>query len=220
MAPAVTGAERRRRLAATRLYLVVTPDACVRRPWEEATEAALASGVVGMVQLREKADDDVVRRRAAALAGLARAAGALWILDDRAALAAEAGADGVHVGEDDDPPARARAAVGPERLLGVSAHDAAEVAAAAASGADYAGLGPCFPTRTKALSRAPGGERLVAEGLRGAAIPVFPIGGIDAKNVVALARAGATRAAVGAGVLEADDPRAAALAIHRALGGA
>jgi thiamine-phosphate diphosphorylase len=214
----MTGAERRARLAATRVYLVVGDSSVAAGRRRAAVESALSSGVVGAVQLREKGLPDAeLVARARALGALARAAGALLVLNDRVDLVAEAGADGVHVGEDDPSPREARRALGSDLLVGVSAHDAAEVAAAEEAGADYAGLGPCFPTSTKALSRTPRGPALVADVLPGARIPVFPIGGIDVENAPSLARAGATRVAVGAGILSAPDPRAAALAIAGAL---
>jgi thiamine-phosphate pyrophosphorylase len=196
---------------------VVTEAAC-RGPWEDAVARALASGAVDVVQLREKAPEDAeFLARARRLAALARPAGALLTLNDRAHLVREARADGVHLGEDDLPPVEARALLGPRPLIGVSTHDAAEVAAARGLGADYAGLGPCYATGTKRLSRPPRGPGLVAECARGADLPVFPIGGITAGNVADLVRAGATRVAVGAGILGTDDPLRAALRIRAAL---
>ncbi len=207
----------REALRRARVYLIVTEAAC-RAPWERAVERALASGVVGVVQLREKSVDDAeFVRRARRLRGLARASGALVVLNDRAHLVVETGADGVHVGEEDVAPDEARRLVGADRLVGVSTHDAREVEAALARGADYAGLGPCFTTTTKTLLRAPGGAALVTSCVARAALPLFPIGGISAGNVAALAAAGATRVAVGAGVLGADDPGDAARRLHEAL---
>ena len=214
---------RRRPLAATRVYLVVTESAC-RGPWLEATRRALASGAIGAVQLREKEaegiDDDAFLGRAAALRALCMDAGALLILNDRVHLVAAARADGAHVGEGDMEPKAARAVLGPDLLLGVSTHDAAEVEAAPRAGADYAGLGPCFPTSTKRLSREPAGPDLVRACVGRATIPVFPIGGITPVNAVLLAAADAARVAVSAGILSAEDPGAAALSILRALTGA
>jgi thiamine-phosphate pyrophosphorylase len=218
VAPPLTGEERRRRLRATRLYLIVGQDACRRGRWEDATARALDSGVIGMVQLREKdLSDAAFVERARALATLARRAGALLVLNDRVHLLRDVDADGVHVGEDDLSPRAARDAVGPDVLVGASAHDATEVGRAADAGADYAGLGPCFPSTTKTLRRSPGGAALVASGLAGARIPVFPIGGITRASAGALARAGATRLAVGAGILSDRFPRAAARAIRATL---
>jgi thiamine-phosphate pyrophosphorylase len=220
VAVAVTGAERRARLLATRIHLVLTETAC-RGPWREALAAALDSGAIGIVQVREKdLDDAAFVTRARAVAAIARAHGALVVVNDRVALVAACDADGAHVGEHDLPPREARAILGPDRILGVSAHDADEVRRAGEVGADYAGLGPCFPTSTKRLERAPGGASLVRAAMAVASVPVFAIGGITPENVTSLAEAGATRVAVGAGILGADGPAAAARAIDAVLSAA
>ena len=208
------------RLDATTVYLVVTPDA--HGPaWMEALRLALDTGLVGMVQLREKtADDATVLRRAADLRRLLDPFDALLILNDRVDLVREAGADGVHVGEADLPPEEARERIGEAHLLGVSTHDEQEVAGARGRGADHAGLGPCFESTSKALEREAGGSELVRRCLPPAgSMPVFPIGGVTPSNIGRLAAAGARRAAVGAGILEADDVAAAVRKIHRALSG-
>src|SRR5438094_243885 len=119
--PFTTGEERRARLAEARLYLVcgARPGG---RPADEVVAAALAGGV-DIVQLREKdAGDDEVLRAAEPLARRCAEAGALFLLNDRPDLAAAAGADGVHVGQDDAPVPEARAAVGAGRLVGRSTH--------------------------------------------------------------------------------------------------
>lgn len=203
--------DRRERLAGVRVYVVATPSA--HGPgWLPALEAALGTGLVGMVQLREKTlDDDAYLERALRVHTLCAAHGALFVVNDRAHLVEVAQADGVHVGQEDLPVEEARALLGPERLVGLSTHDEAEVAAAAGRGADHVGLGPCFPTQSKRLGLVPGGADLVARCLPHAgALPVFPIGGVTPGNVATVALAG--RVAVGAGVLEASDP---ADAVHR-----
>jgi thiamine-phosphate pyrophosphorylase len=217
VAGALNGAERRARLEATRVYLVLSEAAC-RRPWREALVAALDSGVVGVVQVREKdlADAELLAR-AREVVAMAGARGALTIVNDRVGIVVPAGADGAHVGEHDLAPAAARRILGPDLLLGVSTHDRGEVATARARGADHAGLGPCFPSGTKRLERAPRGADLLRDALPAADLPVFPIGGITPENVGLLAAAGAVRVAVGAGVLSADDPAAAARAIAAVL---
>lgn len=198
------------RLQASRLYLVVTPES-LGTAWVSALERALASGCVGMVQLRSKEADDVTfldwaRRVRALLSGRP-----LLILNDRVHLVEAAGADGAHIGEYDVDPAAARSILGGDLLLGVSTHDADEVAALAGSPADHAGLGPCYASGTKALTREPGGPALVRNALpRAQGTPIFPIGGITPENAPALAAAGARRLAVGAGVLSHGDPGAAA----------
>jgi thiamine-phosphate pyrophosphorylase len=172
-----------------------------------------------MVQLREKTlDDDAFLERARALRPLCEAHGALLVLNDRVHLVEDAGADGVHVGEDDVPPEVARDRLGPDLLVGLSTHDEAEIQAVGMRGADHAGLGPCFATSTKTLARAPGGKDLVARCLPHAAgLPVFPVGGVTSANVSELVDAGASRVAVGAGVLEAPNPADAVRRIHAAL---
>jgi thiamine-phosphate pyrophosphorylase len=210
--------ERLERLAAARLYLVVTPSALGPR-WEAALERALGTGRVDVVQLREKeAPDRAFLSTAARLRVACDEHDALLILDDRVDLVLPSGADGAHVGEDDLPPEEARDRLGDDLLLGLSTHDAAEVRAAAGRGADHVGLGPCFPSGTKALARAPGGPALVAGALPAAGgLPVFPIGGITTENAPSLVAAGARRLAVGAGVLAAADPARAAEALARLL---
>jgi thiamine-phosphate pyrophosphorylase len=206
-----TGDARRRRLAGARLYLVAGPETGGPR-WRQATQRALGSGAVDALQLRLKqASDAEVLVEASWLRAACDAVGALLIVNDLASLAAPAAADGAHVGEHDLSPGLARLLLGPERLLGLSTHDAVEVRAAHAAGADYVGLGPCFPTASKALTRVPGGPALVGAALAAAGdVPLFPIGGITEATLPALVQAGATRAAVGRAVLEADDPAQAA----------
>jgi thiamine-phosphate pyrophosphorylase len=211
---------RRRRLRgleAARIYLVVTEAAC-RGPWETAVERALSTGAVGAVQLREKELGDLAFvDRAVRLRGLAEDAGVLFLLNDRAHLVARTGADGVHVGEEDLPPDEARRVAGASVIVGLSTHCAAEVAWARRVGADYVGIGPCFPSTTKRLERAPGGPALVRAAVAAADLPVFPIGGITPQNVRSLVDAGADRVAVGAGILADEDPAEATIAIAAAL---
>ncbi len=202
--------DRRQHLITARLYLIVT----VRDEggWLIPVEAALSSGCVDIVQLRDRSGDDAVLiERAHELRELAHANDALFVLNDRPELVTRVEADGAHVGEDDIPVAEARAAIGPERILGTSTHDADEIRAARELPVDYVGLGPMYPTSSKTLARAPGGGALVAGCLPAAgSLPVFPIGGITPENAPALVSAGAKRLAVGAGILRAADPAAAA----------
>ncbi|MEM8883112.1 MAG: thiamine phosphate synthase [Planctomycetota bacterium] len=192
-----------------KLYLIVggtTPRATI--------DAAVAGGV-DLVQLRDKRlDDDAFLARAQELA---RHLDVPLVLNDRWHLFEESGADGVHVGQDDAPIEQVRRALGPGALLGLSTHDRAEALAARARGADYIGLGPMYPTETKALTYEPRGAALVREAIDATDLPVFPIGGIDAERLPALVEAGARRACVSRAILGADDPQAAAEALRRAL---
>lgn len=198
---------RRRRLAAARLYLVcdAQPDAFLRQ--------ALAGGV-DIVQLRMKdAADEQILAAAARLRPVCGEHGALLIINDRPDLAVAAGADGVHVGQDDLSVAAARAAVGPERLIGLSTHTPAQVDAAGPAGADYIGVGPVNPTPTKPGRPAVGLE-LVRHAAAHARVPFFAIGGIDAGNVAAVRAAGAGRVAVVRALTESADPQAAARSLR------
>lgn len=216
----MTGLQRRDRLATARVYLIVTLDAPDAGELD-ALSRALASGAVDLVQLRDVSGDEPrMRARAERMRALCREHDALLILNDRPDVAAAMDLDGAHVGLDDVPAATARAWLGPDRLLGLSTHDPEEVAAARSQPVDHIGLGPCFPTQSKDLTYTPGGADLVARCVPAAGdLPVFPIGGITPENVHALAAAGATRAAVGAGILAAADPADAARAVQKALGG-
>lgn len=190
-----------------RLYLI-TPDA---RP-----VAAAIEGGVDLVQLRNKElDDEGFLDVARTLVSICHDRGVRLILNDRVHLVEDAGADGAHVGEDDMGADEARTMLGPDRLLGVSTHNAEELAVV--RDADYAGLGPMFSSTTKHVARTPGGAALVQSALGQARVPVFPIGGIDAANVQELVAAGATRIAVGSAICDAADPRAAAAELARAI---
>ena len=208
-------AERRARLDGARLYLVAGA-APGGRPLAAVLGPALAGGV-DVFQLREKDAPDADLLAAAAVAReLCDAAGALFILNDRPDLVAASGADGAHVGQDDEPVARARALAGPEVLIGISTHDPEQVDAAHADRADYLGVGPVHATPTKP-GRPAVGLDLVAYAAATATLPWFAIGGVDAATIAAVARAGAARAAVVRAVALAGDPRAVARDLRTAL---
>ncbi|QEC50648.1 thiamine phosphate synthase [Baekduia soli] len=205
--------DRRDRLQRCRLYLV-SGAAPGGRPLADVLPAALAGGV-DVFQLRMKdARDDEILAAAAVAAAACRDAGALFILNDRPDLAAAAGADGVHVGQDDLPLARARELAGPDRLVGQSTHSPAQVDAAA--GADYIGVGPVHATPTKPGRPAVGLE-LVGHAAAHAALPWFAIGGVDAATLGAVLAAGARRVAVVRAVADAADPAAAARGLRAIL---
>lgn len=200
--------ERLARLQAARLYLV-TPLEPGGRPLEGVLAAALAGGV-DIVQLRAKdAGDGEVLAAAAVARRLCDEAGALLVVNDRPDLVEPARADGVHIGQNDGTIAHARAAAGPDVLIGRSTHAPAQLAAAADEGADYAGVGPVHATPTKA-GRAPVGLDYVRHAADAARIPWFAIGGIAAENAGEVVAAGAQRIAVVRAIADAADPRAAA----------
>ena len=193
-------------LAAARLYLIA--DA---RTLERVGGAAVAGGV-SIVQLRERGRE-LTDTTASALRERFRDAGALFIVNDDAVLAAEIDADGVHLGQDDMAVEEAREIVGPERLLGLSTHSAAQIDAA--EGVDYIGVGPVWATPTKP-GYAPVGLELVRYAAERAREPFFAIGGINPANAAEVFAAGAQRIAVVRAIGQADDPRAAAAALLEA----
>ena len=202
---------RRERLERARLYFVTD-----LQPGLEELLAAALSGGVDMVQLRDKRAPDAELVNAAALfRRLCDEHAALFWLNDRPDLAVACGADGVHVGQDDMPVAEARAAVGPDVLVGLSTHSPVQFDAAVAGGvADQLSVGPVWETPTKE-GRPAAGLSYVAHAARTAgAPPWFAIGGIDAGNVREVIEAGAQRIVVVRAIRDAADPGAAAAALR------
>ena len=201
----------RERLATARLYLV-----CDARP-PDWLRAALRGGVE-LVQLRDKTlGDDALVAAARAFRTAADEAGALFILNDRPDLVAACGADGVHVGQDDETPAAARAAVGHERIVGRSTHAPEQADAAVADpDVDYLAVGPVHVTPTKP-GRPAAGLDYVEYAARTVTKPWFAIGGLDASTVGAAVDRGARRIVVVRAITGAADPEAAARALRRAL---
>jgi thiamine-phosphate pyrophosphorylase len=211
-----TGEERRDRLGAARLYLVI--ESRVDGTGVEPVVAAALAGGVDVVQLRDKeASDEALLATAARLRALCDEHRALLMVNDRPELALACHADGVHVGQDDVAVAEARRAVGEELLIGLSTHSPGQIASAAETEADYIGVGPVYATATKP-GLAPVGLELVGHAAAHAIQPFFAIGGIDAGRAPALAAAGAERVAVVRAIRDAADPRAAAHEIRAALG--
>jgi thiamine-phosphate pyrophosphorylase len=214
------GAELRARLAAARLYLVCPEGGRGHGEGKlpELVREAVAGGV-DVVQLREKQlDDDELAAVANAMRALCERIGALLIINDRPLVAREAGAHGVHVGQDDMPVAQARELVGPDMLIGLSTHAAAEIGAEDARAADYVAVGPVHETPTKPGRPAVGLE-LVRYAAAHAAGPFFAIGGLDAGNLREVLEAGARRAVVLRAIADARDPRAAARELRTQLDG-
>jgi thiamine-phosphate pyrophosphorylase len=200
--------DRRERLRSARLYLV-----CDERP-EAFLELALRGGV-DIVQLRMKdASEEAIVHAAETFARCCADHGALFILNDRPDLVAETGADGVHVGQEDASVSAARALVGVERLVGLSTHTPAQIAAA--TGVDYIGVGPVHATPTKPGRPAVGLE-LVRHAAAHARVPFFAIGGIEVAGAPEVAGAGGRRIAVVRALTEAEDPLRAARQLRAAL---
>jgi thiamine-phosphate pyrophosphorylase len=201
-------------LRSRRLYLC-TP----ARPDLERFVAACLEGGVDVVQLRDKAlSDSETLRAAARLAPVCADHDAPLVLNDRPDLAAESGADGVHVGQDDLSPELARAVVGDAALVGLSTHSPGELdqAIRRAAPVDYVSAGPVVPTPTKP-GRAGTGLGYVADATGRAPWPVWITGGVVPDAVPALVAAGARHFVAVRWLTEADDPRSHACALRRVV---
>jgi thiamine-phosphate pyrophosphorylase len=216
------------RLAAARLYLF-TDARRERGDLAQFADAALAGGV-DIIQLRDKGSAGEqqfgpleARDELAAceiLADVARRHGALFAVNDRADIARVAGADVLHLGQGDLPVDVARDIAGPDTLIGLSTHDAQQLAGAASGAPDYFCVGPCWPTPTKPGRAAPGLELVRAAAALHADKPWFAIGGIDAQRLPEVLDAGARRIVVVRAITAAPDPRVAAQRLRSALAAA
>ncbi|MEK7223587.1 MAG: thiamine phosphate synthase [Pseudomonadota bacterium] len=175
-----------------------------------AVDEAIAGGA-RIIQYRDKSHDVPARlAQANKIAALCRQHGALFIINDDAGLAKQAGADGVHLGREDASLAKARTQLGSQAIIGVSCYnDLARAIQAQADGADYVAFGSFFPSRTKPQAVRAGLE-LLCEAKQKLHVPVVAIGGITPENGAHLLAAGADALAVIEGVFGQDDVRAAA----------
>jgi len=210
----------RARLAAARLYL------CTGARREQGDLDAFLDAVLGngvdIVQLREKGLEAGEELALLEVFGAAcRRHGALLAVNDRADVALAAGADVLHLGQDDLPVPVARRILGPGPVIGRSSHSPEQAAAVAAEeGTDYFCAGPLWATPTK-QGRPGTGLGLLSHVARlGAARPWFAIGGISLDRLDEVLEAGATRVVVVRAITEADDPGAAAAAFAKRLAAA
>jgi len=199
------------RFAEVRLYVLITPCLC-RGSVRETTRLAIAGGA-DAIQLRHKDGYDAeLLALAAELRELTDGTGKLFIINDRADIAAIVGADGVHLGQGDLPIAEARTLLRPGALVGRSTHSIDQAHGAVMEGADYISVGPMFETATKDAGP-PVGPELLRQAAREISPPVVPIGGINIDNIDQLLAVGAKRVAVSAAICAAADPQAAAKAL-------
>jgi thiamine-phosphate pyrophosphorylase len=199
-------------LAARRLYLC-TPD---RRDLAPFVEQCIAGGV-DVVQLREKhLEARALLARAQIVAEVCRAHAVPFVLNDRPDLALAAGADGVHVGQDDVPVALVRRILGPEAIVGLSTHSREDLATAKDEDVTYISAGPVEETPTKP-GRPGTGLGYAAEAASSSGVPVFVTGGVTPEKVPPLAAAGVRHFVVVRYLTEASDPQGAARALRTAI---
>jgi len=224
------GAERRKRLLACNLMLIISESGC-KLPAPDLLNSVLRGGVC-VIQLREKNGSD--RERFAALhrmvaslqqgeAKLQEELGAAYsqpliLINDRCDFALELGADGVHLGQDDAPPQLARNLLGQDALIGMSTHNIDELEEAEREGiADYFGAGAMFATTTKQVEHQ-GGPAWGAQATLATELPVFCIGGVSATNLPTLIEHGVKRVAISSHLCQHDQPERAATELRALLG--
>jgi thiamine-phosphate pyrophosphorylase len=188
----------------SRLYLIVDPLDTGRDPVHLAR--AMLAGGARLLQLRLKSTaTGALVRTAETVRELTAAAGATFILNDRADVAQACGADGVHLGQEDLPVAAARAVLGAGKLIGFSTHSETQLAEARAHGADYLAFGPIFATTSKSAADPVLGCERLASARALTTAPLVAIGGITAATASAVLAAGADAVAVIAALVRAPD---------------
>ena len=199
------------------LYVIIDPAVAPGRDLVALCREAIEGGA-SMIQWRDKTREKGLQLPdVEAIAGLCRAAGVPFIVNDHIDLALAADAGGVHVGQKDLPVAVARLLVPPGWIVGASTNVVAEARAAEADGADYVSVGNLFGTTSKADTR-PATLDTVRAVKDAVSVPVCAIGGINGTNIGDVIAAGADIAAVISAVCAADDPRAATAALAAAFG--
>jgi len=192
------------------LYIVTDRQASRGRDHISMVRAALAGGA-DVIQLRDKAlSGHDLYALAKDMGSLVRSSRAMFIVNDRLDIALAAGADGVHLGQDDLPVAAARSLSPPSFIIGVSVGSVEEALAAERDGADYIALSPVFSTPTKDDAGPGHGLEVLSEIKAAVRLPVIAIGGVNEGNVMEVVAAGADGVAVISAVLGADDVEAAA----------
>ena len=187
-------------------YLVITNPVV---GYAKCAEAAVRAGVK-IIQLRMKhAARDEILREAREMRRVTAGTETLFIVNDDPSIAAEAAADGVHVGQDDLPPAEVRARYPSLKIVGLSTHNPAQVAASRAQPIDYIGVGPVYATPTKDIPDPTLGLETMRTMIDAAAHPAVAIGGIDATRLADVLAAGARNWAVVRAVCQSPDPYAA-----------
>ena len=184
----------------------------------EARTHALIDGGVRIIQLRAKGVEQArIRTWAIAMQAICRERGAIFVLNDYPEMAAEIGADAVHVGQDGGSLAEVRRVVGEGVLVGRSTHSLEQAMQARQEGADYIGFGPLFPTGTKPGRKSIGLADIAAAQEAAGDMPLFCIGGINETTLPSVLQAGAGRVVIVSWLLQQEDIAGTAQAVIRQL---
>jgi thiamine-phosphate pyrophosphorylase len=203
-----------------RVYFIMGSTNCLKEPAEVLKEA-IAGGIT-FFQYREKGEGALIGPEKLALAkelqAICREHDIPFIVNDDIDLAVEIGADGVHIGQEDAAVRKVREKIGERKILGVSVHSLEEAMLALKEGADYFGIGPVFPTKTKADAKPSRGTTLI-EALRkdGWEIPIVGIGGITIENARSVVEAGADGVSVITAISHANSPVEAAKGLRKSV---
>jgi thiamine-phosphate pyrophosphorylase len=200
-----------------RLHLLT--DSRIQSRWShpELTGMACAGGAEVVQYRRKDASTLVMLREAAVLHEICRRRGVRLIVNDRADVALAAGADGVHLGDQDLPISIARGLLGPQRWIGGSADSGEEAASRARDGADYVGIGPVFPTSSKSDAGPVLGLDGLALAVRSTEVPLIAIGGIGPENLPEVLATGVYGVAVLSAFCCAEDPAATAAHLRQMI---
>ena len=202
-----------RRFTQSRLYVLITSSMCHGSVRETAREAI--AGGADVIQLRETdIDDDQFLAVVAELRELTDEPGKVFIVNNRADIAAIVGADGVHLGQHDLPIGEVRRLLRPGAIVGRSTHSIAQVKAAATEGADYISVGPVFETTTKDAGPTVS-IKLLKQALDETELPVVAIGGINTDSAGQLIKAGVKCLAVCSAIITSGNPKAETIAIKK-----
>ncbi|MFG6665602.1 thiamine phosphate synthase [Halomonas sp. HNIBRBA4712] len=197
------------------LYLVTDAALCRKHGLEHTVMEAVRGGV-SVVQLRDKqASDAAMIDEARRLKALLAGTGVPLIINDRLDVAIKSGADGLHVGQSDAAALDARAALGPNAIIGLSINTREQLDRAPLAALDYLGLGPVFATASKQDHAAPLGLAGLAELVRASRLPTVAIGGLKAEHAGAVFAAGAGGLAVISAICGSPNPYRAAQAFRR-----
>ncbi|NRD79449.1 thiamine phosphate synthase [Bacillus sp. BRMEA1] len=202
---------------ALKVYFIMGSPNCTNDPVEVLKEA-IAGGIT-IFQFREKGDGALIGPEkyelAKKLQNICKDHHIPFIVNDDIELAIEIDADGVHIGQEDEPVKKVREKIG-DKILGVSVHSEDEAITAIKGGADYFGIGPIFPTSTKEDAKPARGPILIQElRQKGYTIPIVGIGGITIDNAFSVVEAGADGVSIITAISQASSPREAANALRR-----
>ena len=203
-------------LSKIQLCVIADKGMCGDRAVEDVVRQAIEGGAQ-MIQYRDKDSDDVdFLSMASKLRAICKEREIPFIVNDRAHIAAEVDADGVHVGQKDLSVDQARQILGSAKIIGKSSSTVDQARRAEEEGADYVGIGPIFDTPSKEIDK-PIGLDVVSEAKEILDIPFFLIGGITEENLSQVIEAGGRRVAVISAVVSSDHVTSAAASLLRRL---